>query len=189
MDRRVKKTKEKLKESLIILLKEKSINHITVKELTEKADVNRKTFYLHYKDIFDIIENIKKDLLSEFLEVVSCNHSYQEQINQPYYLISDIFKFIDKNSEEVSIFIGIHANADFVFINEMKNILKDIFINLWRSIFPNGDMKDFERFYSFIFYGFIGVAQEWIDSDKKEDMESITKSITKIILNGANSLN
>lgn len=49
MDRRVRKTRLKLNESLMILIKDKNINQITVKELTDLADINRKTFYLHYK--------------------------------------------------------------------------------------------------------------------------------------------
>ena len=45
MDRRVRKTRLKLNESLMILIKDKNINQITVKELTDLADINRKTFY------------------------------------------------------------------------------------------------------------------------------------------------
>ena len=44
MDRRVQRTKNKLNESLMILMKEKNINQITVKELAELSDINRKTF-------------------------------------------------------------------------------------------------------------------------------------------------
>ena len=65
MDRRVRKTRLKLNESLMILIKDKNINQITVKELTDLADINRKTFYLHYKDIFDMVDNIKEQLLVE----------------------------------------------------------------------------------------------------------------------------
>ena len=69
MDRRVRKTRLKLNESLMILIKDKNINQITVKELTDLADINRKTFYLHYKDIFDMVDNIKEQLLVELESV------------------------------------------------------------------------------------------------------------------------
>lgn len=59
MDRRVKRTKKILYEALLTLMQNKAINKITVKELTELADINRKTFYLHYTDIFDMIDQIK----------------------------------------------------------------------------------------------------------------------------------
>lgn len=55
-DRRVRKTRKLLKECLIRLLKEKRVQDITVRELTDMADLNRGTFYLHYKDVFDLLE-------------------------------------------------------------------------------------------------------------------------------------
>lgn len=55
-DRRVKFTKMFLKESLIDLLEEKSIFKITIKEICEKADINRATFYAHYSDQYNLLE-------------------------------------------------------------------------------------------------------------------------------------
>ena len=57
-DRRIRKTRAVLKSSLLSLMKEKSVKHITVKELCDKADINRGTFYLHYTDVFDMLEQI-----------------------------------------------------------------------------------------------------------------------------------
>ena len=53
-DRRIRKTRAVLKSSLLSLMKEKSVKHITVKELCDKADINRGTFYLHYTDIYQM---------------------------------------------------------------------------------------------------------------------------------------
>ena len=74
MDRRARRTQSKLKEALITLMKNKDINQITVKELAELADINRKTFYLHYRDIFDMLDNIKQNLLEEFTQVISLHN-------------------------------------------------------------------------------------------------------------------
>ncbi len=69
-DRRIRKTRAVLKSSLLSLMKEKSVKHITVKELCDKADINRGTFYLHYTDVFDIevqIDDFLFRYLDEFL--------------------------------------------------------------------------------------------------------------------------
>ena len=50
-DRRIRKTKQQLQEGFIHLRKTKNIKYITVKELCELTDLNRGTFYLHYRDI------------------------------------------------------------------------------------------------------------------------------------------
>lgn len=61
-DRRVLKTKKAIVSALIELLTVKSISDISVTELTSKAGVNRKTFYLHYDKIEDIIYDFSDDL-------------------------------------------------------------------------------------------------------------------------------
>ena len=61
-DRRVRRTKKLLTQALTQLLQQKQVNEITVKELTDLADMNRGTFYLYYKDIFDMLEKIEDEL-------------------------------------------------------------------------------------------------------------------------------
>ena len=69
-DRRVKRTKKVLKDCLFELLENKTIDEITVKELTEKADVNRSTFYFYYKDINDMMMQIQNEIFEVFRETV-----------------------------------------------------------------------------------------------------------------------
>ena len=61
VDRRVIKTRRQLKKGLAALMKEKSVNQITVKELVEEVDINRSTFYLHFKDIQDLLREIERE--------------------------------------------------------------------------------------------------------------------------------
>jgi AcrR family transcriptional regulator len=60
-DRRVKYTKMVLKDSLIKLMQEKPISRITIKAICEDADVNRATYYSHYKDQFDQLNQIEAE--------------------------------------------------------------------------------------------------------------------------------
>ncbi len=69
-DRRVKRTKRVLRECLFECLETKTIDEITVKELTEKADVNRSTFYFYYKDIGDMMMQIQNEIFKVFEETV-----------------------------------------------------------------------------------------------------------------------
>ena len=65
-DRRIKRTKMLLQNALVDLMLEKAVGKISVKELTQKADVNRSTFYLHYLDIYDMLEQME----NEFVETI-----------------------------------------------------------------------------------------------------------------------
>ena len=57
-DRRVRKTKKALREGLIELLNEKSIQSITVRELTDKVDIHRSTFYANFKDVYELYNHV-----------------------------------------------------------------------------------------------------------------------------------
>ena len=61
-DRRVRRTRKQLQTALAALMREKDLKDITVRELTELADVNRGTFYAHYKNISEVLESIQSDV-------------------------------------------------------------------------------------------------------------------------------
>lgn len=65
-DRRVRKTKKLLENALAELLSEKPLKSITVREIAERADINRGTFYLHYKDVYDMAEKIQNEIFGKF---------------------------------------------------------------------------------------------------------------------------
>ena len=67
---RVRMTKQLLRRAFTQLLLEKPIQNITVRELCEKAQVNRGTFYLHYKDIYDLMESIETQMTQELGDVL-----------------------------------------------------------------------------------------------------------------------
>lgn len=56
-----KKTEKALAETLSTLLVNKKIQAITIRELTETADVHRSTFYTHYKDIYDLYDQLESN--------------------------------------------------------------------------------------------------------------------------------
>lgn len=70
VDRRVRKTKAQLREGLARLMLQKSIKEITVKELVDEVDINRSTFYLHYTDIYQMLQQIEEDALEEITQVM-----------------------------------------------------------------------------------------------------------------------
>ena len=67
-DQRVRLTKSMIKSAFLDLLSKKNVRHITVRELCEKAQINRATFYAHYMDIYDLKQQLENELLSSFSE-------------------------------------------------------------------------------------------------------------------------
>lgn len=67
VDRRVKKTKRQLRLALMELMCEKPQKHISVRELAERADINRGTFYIHYKDVSDLLQQLEDEMAAHLL--------------------------------------------------------------------------------------------------------------------------
>jgi len=65
MDRRVKKTKKAIRDAFFVLAKTNDINKIKVSEISQIADINRKTFYLHYVDIYSLLEEIEEEFITQ----------------------------------------------------------------------------------------------------------------------------
>ena len=184
-DKRVIRTKALLIRSLSALMKQKNIKDITVKELCEYADINRGTFYLHYKDIYDMLDSIEQELSDKFLQIFQ---KYNSETNEdfPYPLFLEIFKLVDDNAELFRVLIG--PNGDISF--NMK-IFKLYNIHCLQSEFnklsPQFSMN--QVYYSnFILYGCVGLIEQWLSRDTKESPEKMAELITKLVSTGVLSL-
>ena len=70
MDRRCLKTQKAIKNALVELMSEKDISQITVKELAQRADINRKTFYTHYTSIYDVSGEIENEMIQNLKRLI-----------------------------------------------------------------------------------------------------------------------
>ena len=69
-NRRIIYTKKVIRDSLIDLLQSKEIHQVTVTDICKKADINRGTFYTHYKDAFDLLQSIEDELFNIIVEYI-----------------------------------------------------------------------------------------------------------------------
>ncbi|CAM3908464.1 TetR/AcrR family transcriptional regulator [Cohnella lubricantis] len=69
-DPRVQRTRELIRNAFVDLLEEMDLEKITVNRIAERAKINRVTFYLHYRDIPDMIDKIADDIMKEMKEAL-----------------------------------------------------------------------------------------------------------------------
>lgn len=70
-DARVRYTRKVIRDTFLELMQEKPVSKITVKEVCDKAEINRGTFYKHYQDCYDLLEKIEDDGLREFEQMLA----------------------------------------------------------------------------------------------------------------------
>lgn len=158
-DRRIRKTRAQLRKGLAELMQEKSISEITVKELVERVDINRSTFYLHYTDIYNMLDSIEQELYQE-LESTFQAHAGGTLDEEAYPFIEDVFSILEGNKEIVSALLG--PNGDIGFLTEIESMLSDYSFRVLRKAFADRG-GDLPCAYSFCLTGCVGVVKGWLD--------------------------
>lgn len=181
VDRRVRKTRRQLRECLITLLKEKKVQDITVRELTDMADLNRGTFYLHYKDVFDLLEKTEAELQEDFTQLV-CKHDAVDLKQRPSVIFNEIYSLVYDNADLIEILLG--ENGDLNFVNRLKQLIREKCLKDWMEVFRSGNAAAFDAFFSFIVSGCIGLVQYWLQTGLKETPEQMAKLTEHIITKG-----
>lgn len=85
------KSQEAIKKALVELMAEKEFDHITMQDISDRANVNRKTIYLHYKDKFDLLDKLIEEHINELREIcesestpVKANLTWFEYFEEKY---------------------------------------------------------------------------------------------------------
>ena len=95
-DRRVRKAKKALRQGLSELLLKKNIKDISVRELTDYVDIHRGTFYLHYRDIYDLYAQIEAETAQEVKGILE-RYTPEEVAGTPFPMILTLIEYIAEN--------------------------------------------------------------------------------------------
>ncbi len=126
MDLRITKTRTAVKNAFLELRAEKPVEKITVKELSSVANINKATFYLHYKDIYDLSETLERELICECLNSVPNTYDIFENVSSFVRSLSDS---VIANEERIKIlFNGSRSNSFAeLFIDELYKLIAELF--------------------------------------------------------------
>lgn len=179
-DRRAKRTKKMIRKSFFELLLEKNISEISIKELSERADINRGTFYSHYDDIYDLLSEIEKETLEE-IKIILDSHTTDELKKNILSLIEDIISYVYKNQTLFNAFF--ECNRDINFTEQISEIFKNKCFYDWDSIFKSENKKNYELYFAYIESGCIGLIRYWLNTDNK-NVEEISRIACSLIFSG-----
>ena len=174
-DRRIRKTKKQLRLALTTLMLEKNINEITVSQLTALADLNRSTFYIHYQDIYDMVEQIQTEIFQQFVKLVQSRTPSAQ-------LLTDIFYFLAENADLCAAFLGRHG--DYQFVEKFKDVVKQHCLSYWNNQQTQLSAAQMEYFYAYIASGCIGLIQKWLATGMKEAPQQLAAMAETLILQG-----
>ena len=111
-DRRIRRTQKMLKDSLIELMTERDFKNISVKDITERADLNRGTFYNHYTDTYDLLQKMESDVLADFQDMID-NFLCSSKNGSLMPILLPVIQYIEENVKIARIWFENSASSDF----------------------------------------------------------------------------
>ena len=178
--RSVRRTKTALQNSLIKLMKTRSILRISVKEICHAADVGRSTFYAHYESQYDLLEQIEAECMTSFEERLSMNQPLRK------YNIQDITKIFEKtlqfiadNNNSVQTLLGEHGEMSFQ--RKFNQRLIGYFRNTKKHYSDNTiDMETSECYTVFVIHGVIALIQHWLKNNMHIPVPTLARMIVSL---------
>lgn len=178
----------KMDEAFLELLSQKDFAYITVKEICEKAGVNRSTFYLHYETV--------DDLLSESIEYMNARFQNYMQMDShgivsrlrdcPFdelYLVTPeyLMPYLDYIKENRRLFKTATEKPGVLRLNETYD---NMFIHVFSPVLERFQIPDKERKYIMAFYihGIIAIITEWLRRDCSDSEEDIISVISRCVM-------
>lgn len=181
IDLRVSKTDKMIRDAFLDLIDTVGFEKISVIDLTKKAMISRTTFYLHYKDKYDLLEKMENDILSGLkdiatdlvLDEIVANGLTSEKI---FPLLLRVYDYIKENQRFFKSILC--ENGDPSFYYKLNDAIK--------LIYPqNIDSDMFKISKNYILAFIIGIhtsiINEWIKTGMKETPQEIVSMITQIL--------
>lgn len=179
IERRIRRTKTLLRKGLATLLQQKPLEEITVTELVQVSDINRSTFYLHYSDIYDLMEHIQTELFEEVEQAVQ-SHLITPFTQNGLPFFEDVFTILYQNQEICAALIG--PNGSPAFLRRIEEMISSYSLQALQAAFPQRQ-QDAQYTFSFCATGCLGLIKEWIAKGYKESPQHMTTITFQMIQN------
>ncbi len=187
-DRRISRTKYVIRQAWVSLIEEKGLDALSVKDITTRANINRGTFYLHYKDKLDLLDQtlreIARDLENIALEMNDLSSDEFRNTTMVSAIIIRLFRYFNANAPLIKALLPVKGP------NSLQYAIKEM---MWRNIFENDKAKHIkqenmlvpkEYLVSYIISAHIGVIQKWLEKGVRETPEEMAEILFNLTFRG-----
>ncbi|MFC4306809.1 TetR/AcrR family transcriptional regulator C-terminal domain-containing protein [Cohnella boryungensis] len=116
-----------LRDALVELLEEMDIEKISVNRLAQRATINRVTFYLHYRDIPDMLDKMADDMVEEFKSIMKASEtSHVKDKDAEWPLMVSLLEHIAEQSRFYKVILA--TNRTTVFTDRLLQLLKSLIV-------------------------------------------------------------
>ncbi|NLB50237.1 MAG: TetR/AcrR family transcriptional regulator [Clostridiaceae bacterium] len=187
-DRRSRRTAIALQQGLVELLLEKSLDDITIKELTTVADVSRTTFYLHYHNINDLFAQMENNVYMQFEQIIHRSMAgdrglfhieFDDKGTPTLPALKEVFIFIKDNPQLSAVLLN---NPASTFLEKIWSTGHHVLAQRMAELQPDQEADQVEYYYAFALNGTKGIIEHWISTGMKEPVQQVVEITTTFLL-------
>lgn len=179
-DPRITRTKEAIRETLKTLVCELPYEKITIKALTDRARINRNTFYLHYESIDEVLMEIQSEYSSKYIEIVK-GLNYMENISE---LVSAFFNYLESQDEFFRV-VTCNPRYDFIRMGMQRKVTKS---NRNRTLLHNESLRKYGEYAMNIIQvhsnSILYFYRQWVADGRKIPMKEMIALASTLLQNG-----
>jgi AcrR family transcriptional regulator len=169
-DLRVRRTRKLLQKALLDAAIDKGFAHVTVRDITERAMVNRATFYRHYEDKYDLLENYMKEL-SGFIDSEEEETSLRDQSSPssdtPPPGLAKLLRHMQANADFYRVMLGRQGDPAFcgqAFRNYIEEGYRRILSK--QALQPDPNRPPIDLIVNYLMHAGVGAIVWWLEHDQ-----------------------
>jgi AcrR family transcriptional regulator len=176
-DRRVLRTKKAIRNAFLSLLADKDLDKITVKEIADVANVDRKTVYNYYNGVYEILDELESELAQDFEKAIE-NFDFVARDVQDIFV--ELSRLLSRRLDIYALLMKIN-NSRLVakFVVYLKGKIEQVIgrVNVYSA-------EKIEIAAEYVTSGMYSAYKHWFNSDRKQPLEEFTLDVSHLVMGG-----
>lgn len=185
-NRRVRFTRSALREALIDLILEKPLVSITVKDICARADINRSTFYLHFKDVTDILRTTEDEIIEHMREHAPTHEQEFHDQQEIEGFFTDFLEQIRSNPRMMKVIqVLCSEQGDPYFVRKLQTMTYEAFLEGW-DMHMMPEMSEHQKLlvFSYIISGMVSMLSAWTTRAQDTPTEQVVSLLMGLMWHG-----
>lgn len=183
-NRRSQRTAALVRRAFTDLLAEKPIQRITVREVCQKAGINRSTFYAHYQDIYDLRGKIEEEMLADFQRVLA--PLLGPEPPTPLQVTREIYRCLQENADVCTVTLGENGDKDFIL--RLLSLGRESYLKAYSQHLRQATPRQLEYFYAFVSGGHMELLRKWVEEGMSTPVEEMAQLAENLMAYGMDFL-
>lgn len=174
------RSRENIRRAYVELIHEKNTVDITVKEVVERADVNRSTFYAHYQDIYAVLEEIENEIVQKLFAFLDASE-HTELLYNPLPFLIRIGSELEHHREFYRLLI--ETNGSVAFTQKLKDVFLERMLTDQKAFRQVRRQREFLACMNLLASGAVGLYSDWLTGKIDLPMPELANIINDIAMN------